>query len=287
MNKEYKYLDYILNPPEKIMEGQIWKAPSKGLELIVTDVISKDIVRAAIITPIKYLADENDISLKDDATAREVFGRERYVIRITDGPIPTELLSIYLGSVQNITLNKIKESLTIRNFNYDEAQQILIDTLLESLEPYREQALKLYEETASEPIMINLPFVQEYEFNNVLRLAADDLVTEMQEIEFWRKERESIYKKDLPVNIPNLILRISVVDNQYFLIIITDKIKQIDSLEITENGEEFLKVNKLIISDSNRKAIQINKKFDDQAFYTLTLSVDNKNYSINFMVDYE
>lgn len=287
MDKEHKYLDYILTPPKKIEAGQMWKVPAKGLELIITEIITDNVVRAALITPLSVLADVNDVSLKDDSIAKIMFGRERFVLRITDGPIPTDILSIYYGKVENATFERIKKSLSNRDFKYDEAQNILIDTLLESLEPLREQALVKYEETATEPIIIDLPYIQNYESSNVMKLAADDLEIELQGIEFWRKERESINKKELPINIPNLILRISLVDNKYFLIIMTDKYKHIDLLEITENGEKFIKENNLIIPESNRKAIQINKKFDDEALYTLTLSINNENYSINFLINYE
>ncbi|MEG8945809.1 hypothetical protein [Rosettibacter firmus] len=287
MANEYKYLEYMLNPPKELKTGQMWKCPSKGVDFIITEIISDKVVRASLITPIKYLADENDVSLKDDSIANEVFAKERFVIRITDGVIPTEILSVYIGTVEQQTILKINNSLKITTFNYDEVQKILLNELLESLTSLRERALEIYEEDATEPIIITLPKIENYESADYYLLAAHDSKSEYKNMEFWDKERVSNFKNELPINISDMILRLSCVDDKYYLIIITDKHKNIDKIEILENGESFLIADKLIIPDTNRYSLPINKQFDDEAFYTITLTIDDKDYYANFLINYE
>jgi len=298
MQDEYKYIEYMLNPPEFLEPGQIWKYPTKGLEFIITEVFSSrekkspdTVVRASIITPIKYLADENDVTLRDDAIASEVFHRERFVLRITDGPIAARWFKIYSGKVEDKTLQEIKESLKIKNYSYDETQQILINELLESLEPVRHEAVNIYEETASEEIdsenliIINLPVIEKEFTEETIRLAASDFSAEEKNIEFWRKERDAIYKTELPLNIPNLVIRISFVDDWHYLIIVTDKYKNIDRIEIFENEEAFFKKENLVI-ETQRIPILINKKFNEEAVYRFEIELEGKSLSAYFMVNY-
>jgi len=294
MNNEYKYLEYMLNPPNKFEAGQLWKYPSKSLEFIITEVINEKIVRAALLTKEKYLTDKYDVSLKDDKTASEVFPRERFVLRITDGPMVVDWFQVYAGKVEDRTLKEIKESLKIKTFEHDEVQKILIAELLDSLEPLREEAFESYlslsseqEEDYNEPIIINLPPPIYDEVEETILLAASDLSTEEKILEFWRKERNSAYKTELPLNIPDMIVRISNVENRYYLIIITDKFKTINKIEITENEEQFFSKENINIPDTNRLPILINKKFGDEFIYKIKLEVDNNIYTSSFMINYD
>ncbi|MDH7604271.1 MAG: hypothetical protein QHH13_05155 [Melioribacter sp.] len=294
MKNEYKYIEYMLNPPNKFEEGQLWKYPAKNLEFVITEVINQKIVRAALLTKVKYLADSNDISLKNDKIAREVFPRERFVLRITDGPVTTYWFQIYAGKVEDTTLKKIKDSLKIKTFEHDEVQKILITELLGSLEPLREEALELYlsslseqEEDYNEPIIINLPSPIYDEVEETVLLAASDLSAEEKMLEFWRKERDSNYQTELPLKIPDMIVRISNVDNKYYLIIITDKYKTINKIEITENEEQFFAKENIDIPDTKRIPILINKKFNDEFIYKIKLKVDNNIYTSYFMINYD
>ncbi|MGK9475766.1 hypothetical protein [Melioribacter sp. OK-6-Me] len=287
MNKEHKYIEFMLNPPEVFEEGQVWKSPSKRLEFVITEVLNKEIVRAAFITSIKEVVDKGDVCLTEDPVMSEVFAVEKFVLRITDRPIPTKYLTVYEGKVTPETLKKIKASLKNKTYDYDELQRVFIDELLEDLEPYSMEALEIYEDSLPRIFPINLPYVENYSIEKKIRLAANDFATEEKDLEFWRKERDSLYRHELPFEIPGLLIRISNVDNVYYLIIVSNQFKKIDKINITEENGSFLKMENLEIPDSNRIAIPINKAFNEDFPYNIEVIIDSKVYSLSFVVNYD
>lgn len=142
--EEHAYLEYLLNKPDRLEEGQIWKYPEKNLEFVITDIISENVVRAVVLCKWPSLKDQHDVSLKGDTTADRVFPRERFSLRITDGPVPASVLQVYSGKLDPETFRKVKQSLRVKEFNYAEEQWDGINEIMDALEPLRQKALDDY-----------------------------------------------------------------------------------------------------------------------------------------------
>jgi hypothetical protein len=287
MENNKKYIEYILNPPASYEKGQIWKNPHNGMEFMITDVIDDNVVRAVLLTSSELLADKNDVSLKSDSVARQVFGKERFALRITDGPVPAEQLISYCGSLENSTVKKVFDSLKDDSFSYDETQQILIAELLETLQILRERALELEEEEGD----IHIIPIKDYNYSetsdNPIRLAADDHEAEAEEINFWRREREADDKVDIPLNIPNLLCRFSKIDDRYYLILISDKWESIEKFIIKENDEIILELNNIKLSNTHRFRSLIKRKLSEEAIYKIEAILNQTKYSALLMFNYE
>ncbi len=237
------YIDNILNPPSKIEAGQIWFVKEIDEDVIITDArIAEDrkVIRAVLIIKATAVGDEFDINIDPEEypDIKDILPVKKISLRTTDGPLAVSSLSVFKGITPPELLNKIKAGLKNKT-SYNEIQNNIIAEYLIRLEPVREEALKVYEESL--PVIFELSshiLMSEKQAFRYSLAAADRSLSEKLS-EFWEKERAAKDASVILLKEADTIIRITMVDGKYYLVVITEKFKNLDKVVLDFCGKEF------------------------------------------------
>ncbi len=238
------FISNLLNPPEVVEKGQIWRVADLQLDFVITDTEYLDelkVIRAAVFSRSHEVGDENDLVISPDEHYSFI-PSPRVILRITDSPFPAEKLSYYLGSLKNEDIARLNSSLAATNFNYHDAQRKIMDGYLDKINPLRMEALKLYESIAEaqenkpsetgSAIIYTLPpnFTKQIDSINhedenirVAALAADSK-SPTEKLSESLKNEQTVYEDD------NFLFTFRLETN-YFIFTVIRKHESIESLQ--------------------------------------------------------
>ena len=141
------------NRPQEYKAGQIWHCSAISEDIVLTDVdayyLKMGIARGMILSRATHLNDGKDLAFKPKGELRKLYGLERIILRITDGPILTEDLSFYKGEIPRNLTGKITETIKHRP-ELNPIQEEFSAKFLEKLQPLREKAILRCEQYENE-----------------------------------------------------------------------------------------------------------------------------------------
>ncbi len=277
-----EYIKNILNQPDKIEVGQVWSNVDSKRRYLITDVIDEDTgtYRAVILTGVLALNDGSDVVIKKDRN--KFLAKDKLALRITDGPIHKKQLDFCIGKIDNSTIEKIKESLKIREFNYDDDQDFVISEILDELHDehleavnYYEAALEEVEKVSRVALVVDISSLQEtnvaqnveeetvaYFRSAISKLAADDISNKEAELHFWQEIKEmpseNIYKTDNT----EIYLSFDFKRNKMLLVAYATEDINIEGIKLNM-GNEIINAEKVYTGvDANTEILTIVYVFD-------------------------
>jgi hypothetical protein len=261
-----EFIKNILNPPSEYSEKQIWYSDEAKKEfLIISAPANEELFKVVLLSRVTELEDSIDIILRKSDF--QFLASDRIALRFSTGPLHKNQLTYYLGTINSESFEKIKSSLKKTNVNYyDEIQKRVLADILEELEPLRQHAIELYENSIREPaIIFKLPTVdaskQEDEIPfKIHHLAADDANTLVKEFNFWDNEENDVNKSQTILKDEKIWIKLSEINGNLYLIIYTSEQVSISDVVIEQNGKTIsAEPNKVNIGEDDRTALFFDK----------------------------
>lgn len=280
----------FFNRPQEYRTGQIWHCSEINEDIVLTDVneyyLKMGIVRGMILSRATHLNDGKDLTFKPKEELRKLYGLERILLRITDGPILIENLSFYKGEIPKTKSSKIAETIKLRP-ELNPVQEEFSARFLEKLQPLREKTIMRCEQFENEInnklnilTVLNVPNAPKKNANIFqYRVAAADENEKTRFDEFWDKEREArdqsiVHKEDAEG-----IFRLVNIEGRLYLTVKSETYKKISDIKMVHKKIIISSVDKEIIfgkekrvftsfeDDSKIKAVdwEIHLKIDGKA----------------------
>jgi hypothetical protein len=289
-------LQNYYNRPSEYKKGQVWSCRDIDEKIVITDddeyLTGIGIVRGMVLSKEFYLSDKKDLVYTPSDKLKVAIPTKRVLLRITDGPIPVNSLSLYIGDVPDSLTKKIK-SPTVTTPEFNPVQEEYASRLLLKLRPLREKALTISEEfskaelvrqTASAFLILKL--LQKRANRIRLAVTMDDSKMSKEIEGFWRDERKSNSHKLLEEQNSNI--RLSVVNGRLYLVSYSDSFKKLSSIQILGKGKVIKAIDKVLNFSKNNG--RVFTSFEDTEKLTagewkVELKIDGKSKTFSFIVE--
>lgn len=284
----------FFNRPQEYKTGQIWHCSEISEDIVLTDIdvyyLKMGVARGMIISRATHLNDGKDLTFKPKGELRKLYGLERILLRITDGPILTDDLSFYKGEIPRSVNAKVKETIRIRP-DLNQIQEEFSAKFLEKLQPLREKAILRCEQYENEMNKLNILVVL-----NVLnelkkkadriqyRAAAADESEKKRFVEFWDKERDARDQSIILFQDDKNILRLTEIDGRLYMTFKSDIFKKISDVRLIQKKSAIKAVDSEIVFGKEKR---IFTSFEDsprlkKGECELQMIIDGKEHKYGF-----
>lgn len=282
-----KIIENLLLPKPQFNVGQVWGDINTTYQFIITDVtfVNYGVVRAIVLGEDNF-GDKFDVLLKKE-NYPDILTRDRCTMRITEGPIPTKILTQYHFSLQEKDTALVLESLKIEKYEFEPMQELVNAKYLNKLDNYHLLALNVLEEEIEnqeeisevednkKTIIIYLPNPKKQNKHYKLALAAasDDHTKEL--FDFWTTEYK-MYLDNKSISIlenENFIVRFTIIENGLYLVFYNSSdVKLIEDICLTNKSTQT----SIFAEDRNLKVV-------DRSFTSFNLSnIKPGSYILSF-----
>ena len=293
------FIENIINPPEDINEKQVWRLLNTDDDALVLDAKYKSdgIVKVVLFSRTTELNDGYDVKIPGSGDDASLFPGDRIALRITESYIPMKELLFFRGTINDEIFDKIRRSLKQRTPDYNEVQERLLEDILKRIESIKEpvnqvQKKKQEEETTIEESNKKIPVLhisqhrqesagEVYEYKWV----ADDTKQLEKLREFWKKERK-LSGRAISFNImPDLELRINIINGVLYVMFFSLSIARIENIQIAQ-GDTFInaKNTELNLINENRAFTSFDPSSLIGGKCILQFTVEGKSNSFEFIV---
>lgn len=281
----------FLNRPKEYKTGQIWHCSEISEDIVLTDVneyyLKMGIARGMILSRATHLNDGKDLTFKPKGELRKLYGLERIMLRITDGPILTEDLSFYKDEIPKSKSSKITETLKHRP-KLNPVQEEFSAMILEKLQPLREKVILKCEEYENKMNKLKILIVLNALNKKAIRIqyknAAADENEKARFVEFWEKERDARDQSVILNEDDKSIFRLVNIDGRLYFTAKSEIIKKISDIKMVQK--------KIIISSVDNeihfgKEKRVFTSFEDDSKikagdWELHLKIDGKTVKFIF-----
>lgn len=281
----------FLNRPKEYKTGQIWHCSEISEDIVLTDVneyyLKMGIARGMILSRATHLNDGKDLTFKPKGELKKLYGLERIMLRITDGPILTEDLSFYKDEIPKSKSSKITETLKHRP-KLNPVQEEFSAMILEKLQPLREKVILKCEEYENKMNKLKILIVLNALNKKAIRIqyknAAADENEKARFVEFWEKERDARDQSVILNEDDKSIFRLVNIDGRLYFTAKSEIIKKISDIKMVQK--------KIIISSVDNeihfgKEKRVFTSFEDDSKikagdWELHLKIDGKTVKFIF-----
>lgn len=281
----------FLNRPKEYKTGQIWHCSEISEDIVLTDVneyyLKMGIARGMILSRATHLNDGKDLTFKPKGELRKLYGLERIMLRITDGPILTEDLSFYKDEIPKSKSSKFTETLKHRP-KLNPVQEEFSAMILEKLQPLREKVILKCEEYENKMNKLKILIVLNALNKKAIRIqyknAAADENEKARFVEFWEKERDARDQSVILNEDDKSIFRLVNIDGRLYFTAKSEIIKKISDIKMVQK--------KIIISSVDNeihfgKEKRVFTSFEDDSKikagdWELHLKIDGKTVKFIF-----
>lgn len=283
----------FFNRPKIYKPGQIWHINEISEDIVITEVnefyLKMGIIRGMLLSRATHLNDGNDIKFKPAGELKKLYGLERVLLRITDGPVLTEELSYYKGEIPARVKSCINKSLKQR-LNLNPVQEELSAELLEKLQPLRLRVLQKSEQYEYARKIMVLTVLNEINkkarrFN--YRISASDESGLAESDEFWKKERDNRDRSICLLEDKNNILRISLIEGRIYFTAKSENFKNISDIKLIHGTKEIPAYEDYLVFGKEKRVFTsfTDEKKLSKGDWKLHLKIDGKDYSFEFKIN--
>lgn len=234
-------IENFFNRPEAYYPGQIWHCNEISEDIVITDVndfyLKMGIVRGMIISRATHLDDGKDIKFRPKGELRLLYGLERILLRITDGPLLADDLSFYKADLPRNITSKFNKTLKHRP-EMNPFQEELCSKYLEKLQPLREKAFARSEEfeIAMNKLRVFtvLKFLEKRAERIKYKVASADKSESERFDKFWDKERKNRNKSLLLFEDESNVLRLINIEGRIYFTVKSKSFKKISDIRLVQ-----------------------------------------------------
>jgi len=285
------------NRPAEYKKGQIWSCREIDEKIVITDddeyLTKMGIVRGMVLSKEFYLSDKKDLVYKPSGSIKNVIPNQRVLLRITDGPISVEDLSLYIGELPKAFTSKIKSPpLTIPALN--PVQEEYASNLLLKMRPLRTKAIEMSEQFSVEfnrkillkLIILNKLMEKAPRLRYSPRSADTDRSKEFDN--FWSKERKNRNKSLQVMKDEDSIIRLSVVDGRLYFVSYSNKFRKLSDISLVSGKKTIRAVDDSIsFAGKNGRVLTSFKDTPklEAGEWILNICIDDKSRSFSLIIE--